>query len=267
MAGRAETPLGLPVALHHDPVSPIGIILDPGQFPGCRRRIERIAPPGEGTCRPPLQIHVAKLRVDPLLEELRTAVLRPPYAPAGHRGAGRNQARIAHRLLGTGTGVEPYETRRTVVIGLEHQHRRIAERQWPLVGRVVSLGHGYERRGAVPGSGQRIPMTFQRVEGLAEKLTDVRTVIFFERDAGGGQHIGVARTEPRHPVPHVLVVTRIGIRTDLVSQFVMVGDIVAVGSTEPLVDVAAVAAPLVIAPHASHGTVAHRERRLQPAAE
>lgn len=47
----------------------------------------------------------------------------------------------------------------------------------------------------------------------------------------------------------------------------MVGDIVAVGSAEPLVDVAAVAAPLVIAPHASHGTVAHRERRLQPAAE
>lgn len=47
----------------------------------------------------------------------------------------------------------------------------------------------------------------------------------------------------------------------------MVGDVVAVGSAEPLVDVAAVAAPLVIAPHTPHGTVAHRERRLQPAAE
>ena len=267
MAGRAETPLGLPVALHYDRISPVGIILDPGQFPGCRRRIERIAPPDESTCRPPLQIHVAKLGVDPLLEELRTAVLRPPYAPAVHRRAGRDQPRITHRLLGTGTGVEPYETRRTVVIGLEHQQRRVAERQRPLVGRVVSFGHRHERRGAVPGSGQRIPMTFQRVEGLAKKFTDIRAVIFFKRDTGRGQHIGVARTEPRHPVPHVLVVTRIGIRTYLVSQFVMVGDIVAVGSAEPLVDVAAVAAPLVIAPHASHGTVAHRERRLQPAAE
>ena len=126
---------------------------------------------------------------------------------------------------------------------------------------MVLFGQSGQSRSAVLGRGQRIPIAFQFIEGLAEELLHVGLVELAQGDARGGQHVGVARTVPRDLVPDVLAVTLPGIGTYLVSQFVVVGDVVAVGAAEPAVDVAPVAAD------AAHRAVGHRERGLQPPSE
>ena len=159
------------------------------------------------------------------------------------------------------TAVDHDETRNAVEVGFQRHDGRVAQRQGPLVGRVVLFGQRGERHGAVPGFRQRIPVAFQFVEGFAEELYDVGLVEFAQRHARGGQHVGVARPVPRDLVPDVLAVAFPGVGADLIAQLVVVGNVVAVGAAEPAVDVAPVAAD------AAHRAVGHRERGLQSPSE
>ena len=130
---------------------------------------------------------------------------------------------------------------------------------------MVSVGQRRQRRSALLDGRERRPEALQRVERLAEEAVDARVVELLQGDARREDHVGVARTVPRHLVPDVLTVALPGVGADLVSQLVVVGDVVAVGAAKPLVDVAPAAAALI--PHPLHGAVAHREGGLQSAAE
>ena len=269
LVGRHGEPLlgsRLPAPDDHR-IAPVGSILDPSQRPGDRRGIER---PPVSRDRPGAaigEIHAAELRIDPLLEEGRTPVLGPPHPPVGQRRPCRDEPRAGHRPLAACPPVDHHEARRTVEIALHGQHGRIAQRQGPLIGGMVALGQRRERRGAVLGLRKRIPEALQFVEGLTEELRHIRVVIFLQPGPGRGDQVGVARSVPSHPVPDVLTVALPGIRADLVTQFVVVGDVVAVGAAEPLVDIAPVARSPAVAPHAPHRAVGHREGGLEPPAE
>ena len=101
----------------------------------------------------------------------------------------------------------------------------------------------------------------QLVERTAEEVGDAGPVILLQGDAGGEEDERIARAVPSDLVPHVLAETLVGIRTDLVTQLVMIGHVGAVGTAEPTVEVA------TVAPDVVHGPVGERKRRLQTPAE
>ena len=259
--GRFEPPFGTLAVPHHDRITAVGIVLDPSELLARSRGIERVSLPFRRAGHTVGEVHITQLRVDALFEKRGTAVLGPPDAAVGHRRTGRDQPRMADRPFPARTAVDHDETRNAVEVGFQRHDGRVAQRQGPLVGRVVLFGQRGERHGAVPGFRQRIPVAFQFVEGFAEELHDVGLVEFAQRHARGGQHVGVARPVPRDLVPDVLAVAFPGVGADLIAQLVVVGNVVAVGAAEPAVDVAAVAAD------AAHGAVGHRKRRLETAAE
>ena len=258
---HGEALLALPAAEHHR-VAAVGIVFDPRQRIVARTGgIEHVAPPGEGARTAVGEVHVAELRVDPLLEELRAPVFGPPDPPARKGRTRRDRPDVADRAFLARTGIDPHEAGRAVKILLERQHDRVAQRQRPAVGGVVALGQPDERLRAVVLRGKRIPVVAQIVEGLAEEARDVRVVVLAQRHARDCEDVGVARAVARHVVPHLGTVALAGVGAELVAQFVVVGYVVAVGAAEPLVDVAPPVA------HALHGAVGQREGGLQSAPE
>ena len=266
VVGDGVAALGLFGSAHDDRVAARGVVFDPGQRLARRNGVERMAAAREDARGAVGEVHPAELRADPLLEELRAAVLGPPDAAVARDRTGRDRSRAGERPLGPRAGVDRHEARRTVVVLFQHQSRRVVERQRPPVGGIVALRHRDQRTGALFGNGQRGPVALQIVERFAEERRDVGAVVFLERDARGRQHVGVARAEAGHFVPDVLAVAVVGVGADLVAQLVVVGHVVAVRAAEPFVDVPAVAAPAVGA-DAAQGPVADRERGLQPPAE
>ena len=259
--GRRQALLPAAARTHDDRIAAVGGILDPSHGLIRGRRVERAPHAREGSGAAVGEIHVAELRVDPLLEERRAAVFGPPEASARERRARGDLSGMCERPLLSRAAVERHEARRARKVALQRHDGRVAQRQRPLVGRMVPLGKRRERRGAVVLRGQRRPVAGQGVERRMEKLRDVGAVKLAQRHARGEDHVGVARAVPRHLVPDVLPVALPGIGTNLVPQFIVVGNIVAVGAAEPPVDVAAVGAD------APQGAVGHREGGLQPAAE
>ena len=209
----------------------------------------------------PQRSGAAPRRGPALLEELRAPVLGPPHAAAVERRTGRNAADAGNRPLPARRGVELDQTRRAVEILLERQHPPAGKRLRPTIGRVILFGQFAQRRGGVLHLGKRGPKVVQLVERAAEKVRNACAVILFQGHAGGEEDIGVARAVPRDLVPDVLAETGVGIGTNLIAQLVLVGHMAAVGTAEPAVEVATVAADVV------HRPVGERKRRLQSAAE
>ena len=189
--GRPELPFGGGAVAHEDRIATVGIVLDPSELLARSRGIKHPPLPGGRTGHAIGEVHITQLRVDTLFEERRTAVLGPPDAAIGHRRTGRNLPRMADRRLLTRAAVNPDETRHPVEVGFQRQHGRVAQRQGPLVGRVILFGQRGERRGAVPGFRQRTPVAFQFVEGFAEEFRHIGLIEFTQRNARRGQHVRV----------------------------------------------------------------------------
>ena len=208
-----------------------------------------------------VEVHIAELRVDPLLEELRTPVLRPPDPPVGVGRSCRDAARVGDGAFASRVGVDGDEACREVVVGLEREHPPCVERQRKGVGRIALHGGCREVSRRIALGRQGVPVVVQPVESLCEKFAHAGLVEFLQRDRRGEDHIGVTDAVPRHFVPDVFAVAHIGVGGDLVAQMVVVGYVGAVRAAEPFIDIAAAADAV------ADGAVLHRERGLQRTAE
>ena len=259
--GGGQTLFAALTGMHDHRITAVRRILDPRHGLFSRRGIEGLPFMGERPGTPVGKVHIAELRVDPLFEERRAAVFGPPDPATPQRRAGGDQPGVAYDMLPARAAVEHHEPRDAGQVALHGQHRRVTQRQRPLIGRMVVRRELHEGCGAVLLRGQRRPEALQRVERGMEQFGGVGLVELAQGHARRGDHIGVAGAVPGHLVPDVLAVALPGIGTNLVPQFIVVGNIVAVGAAEPPVDVAAVGAD------APQGAVGHREGGLQPAAE
>ena len=247
--------------LARDGETPVGRVFDPCQPAVGRRGVERMAPPAHGFGLAAVEIHVAELRVDPLLEERRTPVLRPPDPPVGVGRPRGDAARVGHGAFASRLRVDRNEARRAVVVGFEREDPLRVDGQRKGIGRVALHRLRREIARRIAPGGQGVPVVVQPVERLGEERTHVGAIEFFQRDRGGEDHVGVAGPVPRHLVPDVLAVARVGVGGDLVAQVVVIGHVGAVRAAEPAVDVAAAAHGV------AEGAVLHGERRLQRTAE
>ena len=210
-----------------------------------------------------IQIEIADARVDLLVEHLAAAVFGPPETVRGGVvcGSCRYVARIADVVFDARAGVERDEMRRAVEVLLDEQQ---APPVYPYgVGICGVAGDGGCReqlRRRLHGR-QRVPVVGQRAEGAAEEVERGEAEEFLHRKPRRHDHPRMPRAVGGDVVADDASGNLVAAGHHLISQLVVVGDEVAVGAAEELVDVS------VFGYYVAHGAELECESRLQGPAE
>ena len=198
--------------------------------------------------------------IDALIPKNTAAVLTPIQRAVAQNRCRTHPTGIKQLFLPCRTGIDLYDPAGPVEIAFERQNCSIVERYRRGIDRIAG-GRGRNQRSAVRTGRQRIPKCLQVAEGMPQHLSRAGFVILAQRPMRRKDRIRVFRTVPRHAVPDIVAVTLAGPCGHLITQLIVIGNVILVRPAEPFIG------------HISFGAFGHigavsdRKRWLQRAPE
>ena len=227
---------------------------------GQRRREQRLTAFAQGPASAGAQVVTARPRRHALFPQRAAPVLRPVQRTVVQHRRRIDASRPEQPAFAACPRIDRHDAARLVHIAFQRQQRRIVQRHRGIVDRITG-NRRRQRFAAVRFDGLRTPEPSQLVERVARDLVDRRAVVLMQRPLRRQNGIGIFRTVFRDPRPHIVPVLFARPGGQLITELVVIRNIILIGTAKPLVE------REFLRPFGQVGAVFDRKRGLQRTAE